>query len=98
MNDSFLFLLFAVGGVLCVGGLGLHIIIGGAERFTRHCINFAVLGSGIAMPAVFPVLIAIGGGEYTDPMPSFLALGLIAIVCGINGYMIERKYRQCKVG
>lgn len=97
MNDSFLFLLFIVGGVLCAGGLGL-LIIGGTERFTKHCMNIAVLGSGIAMPAVFPVLIAISGGKYDNPIPSFVALAIISIVCGINGYMIERKYRQCKVG
>lgn len=92
MQYPILTLLFVVGALLCVVGLGL-LMIGGTERYTRHCMNVAMFGSGIAMPALFPVLGVIGGGGHSTNLPGYFAAIAFTVVCTINGYMIERKFR-----
>lgn len=92
MQYPILTLLFVIGALLCVVGLGL-LMIGGTERYTRHCMNVAMFGSGIAMPAVFSVFAVIDGAENFTNLPGYFAAIAFTVVCTINGYMIERKFR-----
>lgn len=93
MEHPILTLLFVAGALLCVVGLGLF-MIGGSERYTRHCMNIAMLGSGIAMPALFPVLGVIGGSENSSNIPGYFVAIAFTVVCTVNGYMIERKWQS----
>ena len=92
MQYPILTLLFIVGALLCVVNLGLF-MIGGSELYTRHCMDVAMFGSGIAMPALFPVLGVIGGSENSSNIPGYFAAIAFTVICAINGFVIEKKYR-----